>query len=65
MVPHTDYNGLYINGEWVKPASGETEEVLNPATEEVIGLCPIGGAPGLIFPRRYLWQYPGLLLLLR
>ena len=45
MVPHTEYNGLYINGEWVMPASGETEEVLNPATEEVIGLCPIGGAP--------------------
>ena len=45
MVPHTDYNGLYIDGEWVKPTSGETEEVLNPATEEVIGVCPIGGAP--------------------
>ena len=45
MVPHTDYSGLYINGEWVKPASGETEQVLNPATEEVIGHCPVGGAP--------------------
>ncbi|MBC3134794.1 aldehyde dehydrogenase family protein [Staphylococcus warneri] len=27
----------YINGEWVDSASGETIEVINPATEEVIG----------------------------
>jgi acyl-CoA reductase-like NAD-dependent aldehyde dehydrogenase len=33
---------LYINGEWVA-ASGEGEiEVVNPATEEVIGSVPIG-----------------------
>ena len=47
MVPHTDYRGLFINGEWVKPASGDVEEVLNPATEEVIGNCPIGSAAEL------------------
>ncbi|MBI5975534.1 aldehyde dehydrogenase family protein [Staphylococcus canis] len=27
----------YINGEWVDSASGETLDVINPATEEVIG----------------------------
>lgn len=27
----------YINGEWVNSASGETLEVINPATEEVFG----------------------------
>lgn len=27
----------YINGEWIDSASGETMEVINPATEEVIG----------------------------
>lgn len=27
----------YINGEWVESASGETLEVINPATEEVFG----------------------------
>lgn len=44
MVPHTEYAGLYINGEWLAPVSGNSEAVLNPATEEVIGHCPIGGA---------------------
>lgn len=33
---------LFINGESVPP-SGGTEEVLNPATEEVIGLSPLAG----------------------
>ena len=33
---------LYINGEWVA-ASGEGEiEVINPATEQVIGSVPVG-----------------------
>lgn len=27
----------YINGEWVNSASGETIDVINPATEEVLG----------------------------
>ena len=35
-------NSVYVGGEWVK-ASGEPEPVLNPATEEVIGLAPVGG----------------------
>jgi len=33
--------GLYIGNEWVPVA--EQEPVINPATEEVIGLAPVGG----------------------
>lgn len=29
-------NELYIDGKWVKPVNGETRDVINPATEEVI-----------------------------
>lgn len=36
------YEGLFINGEWVKPQSGELEDIINPATEEVIGRAPVG-----------------------
>ncbi|MBV8559755.1 MAG: aldehyde dehydrogenase family protein, partial [Acidimicrobiia bacterium] len=31
---------LYIGGEWVAPVSGKTIEVINPATEEVVGVVP-------------------------
>ncbi|KAI0473698.1 Aldehyde/histidinol dehydrogenase [Xylariaceae sp. FL0804] len=30
----------YVNGEWVKAASGRTFEVHDPATGELIGTCP-------------------------
>lgn len=43
-VPYTDINQLYINGQWVKPASGHYEAVINPATEEIIGEAPVAGA---------------------
>jgi aldehyde dehydrogenase (NAD+) len=33
---------LYINGEWVEPSSDGTIEVVNPATEEVMGRIPEG-----------------------
>src|SRR4051794_2921187 len=33
---------LYIGGEWVEPASDQTIDVVNPATEEVIGRIPEG-----------------------
>jgi aldehyde dehydrogenase (NAD+) len=33
---------LFIGGEWVEPAGGGTIEVVNPATEEVIGRVPEG-----------------------
>jgi betaine-aldehyde dehydrogenase len=35
--------GMFINGEWVEAASGKTDEVLNPATEEVVATVPRGG----------------------
>lgn len=45
MIPYTENRGLYINGEWVMPASGASEPVINPATEDVIGMAPEGGPP--------------------
>src|SRR3954449_2058134 len=33
---------LYIGGEWVDPASDATIDVINPATEEVLGRVPEG-----------------------
>lgn len=33
---------LYIDGEWVSPSSTETIEVINPATEQVLGTVPAG-----------------------
>ena len=32
-----DKYGQFIDGKWQKSASGETYDVINPATEEVIG----------------------------
>ncbi|UOQ95010.1 aldehyde dehydrogenase family protein [Halobacillus shinanisalinarum] len=32
----------YINGEWVESTGSETEEVMNPATEEVMGKISLG-----------------------
>lgn len=33
---------LYIDGEWVSPSSAEIIEVVNPATEQVLGTVPAG-----------------------
>ena len=33
----------YVGGEWVEAASGETFDVVNPTTEEVIATVPKGG----------------------
>ncbi|MFD1831602.1 aldehyde dehydrogenase family protein [Streptomyces desertarenae] len=38
------HNGMYIDGEWRPAAGGGTIEVVNPATEEVIGAVPAGTA---------------------
>src|SRR5687767_9811940 len=35
-------DSVFVAGEWVRP-SNEPEPVLNPATEEVIALAPVGG----------------------
>ncbi|CAN5284146.1 aldehyde dehydrogenase family protein [soil metagenome] len=39
-IPFTNIDSLYIGNQWVKTA--EHEDVLNPATEEVIGRAPVG-----------------------
>ena len=36
--------GLFIRGEWVTPQSKARTEVINPATEELIGIAPEGNA---------------------
>jgi acyl-CoA reductase-like NAD-dependent aldehyde dehydrogenase len=36
-------DSLYIGGEWTAPAADGTIDVVNPATEEVIGRVPEGG----------------------
>jgi acyl-CoA reductase-like NAD-dependent aldehyde dehydrogenase len=38
-----EYKGHYINGTWTAQG-GDLAEVVNPATEEVIGCAPVGGA---------------------
>jgi succinate-semialdehyde dehydrogenase/glutarate-semialdehyde dehydrogenase len=35
---------LYVDGEWVKGADGRGDDVINPATEEVLGQYPIAEA---------------------
>jgi len=35
---------LYIDGQWIKPATGEVIEVDEAATEEIIGTVPAGDA---------------------
>jgi acyl-CoA reductase-like NAD-dependent aldehyde dehydrogenase len=35
---------LFIDGAWVKPASAELKDVINPATEKIIGRFPLAGA---------------------
>ncbi len=35
-------NRMFINGDWADAESGETTQVINPATEEVIGEVPKG-----------------------
>lgn len=39
----TTFDKLYVGGEWVQPASGDHEAVVNPATEDVLGTAPVGG----------------------
>src|SRR5271167_1353546 len=34
---------LYIDGEWVQPQSVAVEAIVNPATEDVFALAPVGG----------------------
>ncbi|NKI16466.1 aldehyde dehydrogenase family protein [Spongiibacter sp. KMU-166] len=38
---------LFINNEWVAPTNNATDEVINPATEEVLALAPVGSTENL------------------
>lgn len=39
-----EYRHLFIDGGWVPGESGQTQSVINPATEEVIGTAPVASA---------------------
>jgi acyl-CoA reductase-like NAD-dependent aldehyde dehydrogenase len=41
------YDGVYVDGEWLTPEGGAEEVVVNPATEEPIGSVSVGGKPEL------------------
>ena len=34
------YDAFYVGGEWVRPSSGDTIQVVNPATEEPCATVP-------------------------
>jgi aldehyde dehydrogenase (NAD+) len=36
-------SALYVAGDFTRPAADGSEEIINPATEQVIGLAPVGG----------------------
>ena len=39
------HDKFYIGGEWVDPAPGyQTQQVINPSTEEVVATIPLGSA---------------------
>lgn len=38
-----EYRQLFIGGEWTDSETGEVQSVINPATEQVIGVAPVGG----------------------
>jgi len=38
-----NFNSLFIGNSWVVPTSGEIQQIVNPATEKVIGTAPVGG----------------------
>lgn len=42
-IPFTDISALFIDGRWVD-AGAERDAVVNPATEAIIGMAPVGGA---------------------
>ena len=35
-------DAIYIDGKWVPASGGEKIEVINPATEEIVGTVPVG-----------------------
>jgi aldehyde dehydrogenase (NAD+) len=43
-----DYESLFINGTWRPSSTGQSEGVINPATEEVIATAAVGGVPDAV-----------------
>ncbi len=43
---------LYIDGEWCQGSTGESEDVINPATEKVLGVLPHASPADLDLPPR-------------
>ena len=39
-----EHDALFIDGGWVRPSTSDVIEVVNPATEEVMGRVPDGSA---------------------
>ena len=39
-----EYTNFYINGQWVAPEQPKTLEVINPATEQPMGIISLGSA---------------------
>ncbi|MFW0786978.1 aldehyde dehydrogenase family protein [Gordonia sp. CPCC 206044] len=39
---HREYRQLFIGGRWVDGETGRVEPVINPATEDIIGMAPVG-----------------------
>src|SRR5262245_13056622 len=39
-----EYTNFYINGKWVRPSVEKTLEVINPATEQPMGIIFLGNA---------------------
>jgi aldehyde dehydrogenase (NAD+) len=37
------HDRIFIGGEWRRPSTGETIEVVSPSSEEVVGRVPLGG----------------------
>jgi aldehyde dehydrogenase (NAD+) len=44
VVSIADTYGLFVDGDFVDPASGEYIKTINPATEEVLSAIPVAGA---------------------
>ncbi len=42
MQKMNSYQRFFINGKWVMPTGSDTCDVINPATEEVVGVVPVG-----------------------
>ena len=43
-TPERHYRHLFIGGKWVRPSSPDTADVINSATEDVMGSVPLGTA---------------------